>query len=538
MINKLPSILTGIAIWAFASITEAQAPTLGTAANFSLFSTSGAVTNTGSSQITGNVGSNNGPVTGFGNVNGVMHSADGATAQCAVDLLIAYDQLDNAITTNSPAPSLGSGQTLFAGVHSIAGNTTINGILTLDGQNDPNAVFIFRIQAGTLSTGAATKVKLINDAQACNVFWKVEGAVNLASGTFMCGTIIANNAAIDMTIGDTLQGRALSTAGAITLNGIMAYTPIGCGSPTLNGPTAPQLGATACYGLFSSTGAISNTGTTYVTGDVGSNTEAPTGYNAAFIDGILHMGPDGSTAQCASDLLLMYNYVNALPYDIELLYPAQFGNNLVLTPHTYLMDAAATLTDTVYLNAMDNADAVFIIQINGALTTSTNSNIVLINGAQSKNVYWKVEGAADISTNSIFRGTLICNNAAIGNSGVLLDGRALITAGALSTNASIAIATMIPTNCATLGLTKLEASNIISIYPNPFSTSTTVEFADVNQTNNSELYIYDMLGAVQLKTVISGKTTTLDTKQFPSGVYYYKLINSGVIVQTGKLIAQ
>ena len=117
MINKLPSILTGIAMWAFASTTEAQAPTLGTAANFSLFSTSGAVTNTGSSQITGNVGSNNGPVTGFGNVNGTMHNGDGATAQCAADLLIAYGQLDNAVTTNSPAPSLGGVQTLFAGVH-------------------------------------------------------------------------------------------------------------------------------------------------------------------------------------------------------------------------------------------------------------------------------------------------------------------------------------------------------------------------------------------------------------------------------------
>jgi hypothetical protein len=538
MINKLPSILTGIAIWAFVSTTDAQAPTLGTAANFSLFTTSGAVTNTGLSQITGNVGSNNGPVTGFGNVNGVMHNSDGATAQCATDLLIAYNQLDLAVTTNSPAASLGSGQTLFAGVHSISGNTTINGILTLDGQNDPDAVFIFRIQGGTLSTGAATKVKLINEAKACNVFWKVEGAVNLASGTYMCGTIIANNAAIDMTIGDTLQGRALSTAGAVTLNGMIAYTPIGCGSPALNGPTAPQLGATACYGLFSSTGAISNTGTTYVTGDVGSNTDAPTGYNPAFIDGILHTTPDGSTAQCASDLLLMYNYVNTLPHDIELLYPAQFGHNLVLTPHTYLMDAAATLTDTLYLNAMDNADAIFIIQINGALTTGTNSNIVLINGAQSKNVYWKVEGAADISTNSIFRGTLICNNAAIGNSGVLLDGRALITAGALSTNTSIAIATMIPTNCATLGLTTLEDANIISVYPNPFSSYTTIEFIDESLVSNSELVIYNMLGAEQLRTVITGKKTSLETDRLPSGVYYYKLMNKGVNVQTGKLTAQ
>lgn len=45
-----------------------QAPVLGASSNFALFSSNGAVTNTGLSQLTGNVGTNNGPVTNFGNV--------------------------------------------------------------------------------------------------------------------------------------------------------------------------------------------------------------------------------------------------------------------------------------------------------------------------------------------------------------------------------------------------------------------------------------------------------------------------------------
>lgn len=537
MVNKLLSAFTCAITCAFSFLSLAQSPTLGTSANFSLYTTSGAITNTGTSQITGDVGSNNGPVTGFGNVNGTMHNGDAATAQCAVDVLSAYNQLDVAIPTNSPAPSLGSGQVLTAGVHSISGNTTINGILALDGENDPNAVFIFQID-GTLASGAATKVQLINSTQACNVFWKVEGAVTLATGTYMSGTIIANNASIDLTIGDTLEGRAFSTAGAITLNGMMAYTPVGCGSPVLNGPTAPQLGATACYGLFSSNGAVSNTGTTYITGDIGSNTEAPTGYNAAFVDGTIHLTPDGSTAQCVTDLLVMYNYVNTLPYDIELLYPAQFGGNLVLTPHTYLMNAAAVLTDTVYLNAMDNIDAVFIIQVNGALTTGTNSNVVLQNGAQSKNVYWKIEGAVDINTNSIFRGTLICNNAAIGNSGVLLDGRALVTTGAVSTNSTIAIATEIPVDCASLAVKDFSGQDVVSIYPNPLSTSMTVTLSDESLVNKCMIYVYDMLGAEKMHSGITAKTTILDTTILPAGVYYYKLTDQSLILHTGKIIVQ
>ncbi|HXD91819.1 MAG TPA: hypothetical protein VNX01_01330, partial [Bacteroidia bacterium] len=58
-----------IAILLFPKTNFGQAPNLGTAANFALFSTNGAVTNSGISHITGNVGTNNGSSTGFGNVN-------------------------------------------------------------------------------------------------------------------------------------------------------------------------------------------------------------------------------------------------------------------------------------------------------------------------------------------------------------------------------------------------------------------------------------------------------------------------------------
>jgi hypothetical protein len=46
-------------------------------------------------------------------------------------------------------------------------------------------------------------------------YWKVEGAVSMATGTTMRGTIIANNDAITMNVGDTLEGRALAINGAI-----------------------------------------------------------------------------------------------------------------------------------------------------------------------------------------------------------------------------------------------------------------------------------------------------------------------------------
>jgi hypothetical protein len=541
MKKQLLNVLTAVTLLLIPTLNFAQAPSLGTAAEFVLFSTNGAVSNSGISQLTGNVGTNSGSSTAFGNVNGVMHDGDGASAKCSADLLIAYNQLDTTTANFSHAPLLGNGDTLIAGVYAVSGATTLNLVLTLNAKGNADAVFIFQID-GTLSTNAGSKIKLINGAQACNVFWKVEGLVSMASGTFMKGTIIANNAAINMNTGDTLEGRALSTTGAVTVDGVLAYTPIGCGSPVLTGPTAPALGAAACYAIFSTNGAVSNTGVTHVTGDIGTNVGLTTGFDTLLVTGTVHPIPDGSTAKCAADLLIAYNYVNVLPDDIELLYPAQFGRNLVLTPHTYIMKGAATFTDSLYLNAQGNADAVFVIKINGALSTSTYSKVLLINEAQAKNVYWKIEGAVGINNYSVFCGTIICNNGALGalNTGVTLNGRALTTNGALTTAAINAVATMIPSNCATIGIPSLNAANgneTFSIYPNPFSTSITIMTNDVSKINNCELMIYNVLGEVVRNIILTTQATTLETSNFPSGIYFYKVIVNGKTTQSGKLVS-
>jgi hypothetical protein len=519
----------------------AQAPSFGTAAGFVLFSSVGAVSSTGITHLTGNVGTNSGSSTGFGNVNGVMHDNDGASAQCAADLLVAYNQLNSIVPTFYPAPLLGNGQELGAGVYSISGAAILNLDLTLNAQGNTSAVFIFQIQ-GAFSTNADSKIKLINGAQACNVFWKVEGLVSMASGTTMRGTIVANNGAITLNTGDTLEGRALSTAGAVTVDGILAYTPIGCGSPVLTGPAAPGLGSTECYALFSTDGPVTNTGITTVTGDVGSNVGLTTGYDPLLVTGTIHPIPDGSTAMCAADLLNVYTSLNTLPYDIELLYPAQFGNNLVLTPHTYLLNAATVFTDNLYLDAQGNADAVFVIQINGALSTGTYAQVMLINSAQSKNVYWKVDGAVSINDYSIYRGTIVCNNGAIlMNQGVSLDGRALTTTGELATNAIDAVVATMPSNCTTVGIASPEPVNsndAVTIYPNPFISYTSILVNDHNLINNCELRLYNVLGEEVIHMTLTKKLNTLITSNFPAGVYFYKITGNHKTLQSGRLVSK
>jgi hypothetical protein len=162
---KLKFIITVFVLLVLPKVNFGQAPPLGTAAKWSLFSTAGAVTNTGTgflTKITGNVGTVAGAVTGFGNVDGVMTFAGHAdNAACAADVLLTYNFLNVAASTNAPGILLGNGQILNAGVHTLPSASTMNGELILDAQGDPNAIFIFQIQ-GPFATNTNSKVKLIN----------------------------------------------------------------------------------------------------------------------------------------------------------------------------------------------------------------------------------------------------------------------------------------------------------------------------------------------------------------------------------------
>lgn len=526
-------LLATAALMCFTTQTHAQVPTLGTSADFVLFTSDGAVSNTGLSLLTGNVGTNNGSSTNFGNVDGVMHDADDAAASAAASLTIAYNQLDAAIPNFFPAPLLGNGQSLTAGTYAIGQSATLENTLILDGDGDSSSEFIFQIE-GAFSSSAGAEVVLINGALACNVFWKVEGLVDLATNTVMKGTIVANNAAIVFNSGVSLEGRALSTTGAVTVSGVTAVMPLGCGVPTLTGPAPAPLNTAVCFTIFSGNGEVTNTGVSFVTGDVGTNVGLTTGFQEENVVGTIHSEPDTSTAQSAIDVNNAYTFLNTLPTDIELLFPATFGQGLVLTPHTYLMDAATVLTGTVFLNAQDNPDAVFVIKINGALSTSTFAEVVLQNGAQAKNVFWKVDGAINLNDFTDFKGSIIGNGAVILNTGVNVEGRVLATTGGITT---FAIDAQMTEGCAALGVdTNVNLSNVAKFYPNPFESvlNITIEGFD---GESSQLTIYNALGAKVVDMTLVSSTTAVSVN-LSAGIYYYKLTNKKGVLQSGKLISR
>lgn len=215
--------LTSNFTWNFTtSAATCQAPVpLRSAAAFEIVGGS-TVTNTGPTTITGgNLGLSPGSaVTGFppGTMvpPAVMHVTDAIAAQAQLDLTAAYNYAAGVQGAAVLAGDL-SGLTFTPGVYKNSSTVILSsGNVTLDGQGNANAVFIFQI-GSTLTTLGSTHVLLAGGAQAKNVFWQVSSSATLGTNSFFEGNILAFQS-ITLNTGASLTGRALARNGAVTLD--------------------------------------------------------------------------------------------------------------------------------------------------------------------------------------------------------------------------------------------------------------------------------------------------------------------------------
>jgi hypothetical protein len=198
---------------------------LGTAANFAVLGGS-AVTNTGTTTVTGDLGVSPGTsISGFppGTVSGTQHAAnDTASATAQLDAKNAYNAA-NALTGGTTENGDIGGKTLYCGLYTASSSISAATDVTLDAQGNGNNVFIFQISS-TLTTSPGAKVILAGGAQAKNIFWIVGSSATIDTTSVFQGTILSY-ASVTMNNGAVLNGRALARVGAVTLTGSTVTKP-------------------------------------------------------------------------------------------------------------------------------------------------------------------------------------------------------------------------------------------------------------------------------------------------------------------------
>ncbi|AUC82182.1 ice-binding family protein [Lacinutrix sp. Bg11-31] len=278
--------------------------------------------------------------------NNLEGSSSFSSSQAIIDMDQVYQDL-TAMPGGVPhAAVFTGGEVLSPGVYDVAGAASIGGgVLTLDGGGDSDSVFIIR-STGAFTTAATSSVVLINGATSNNVFWMSQAAMSTASGAAMKGTLVSLAGAISLGASSSLEGRMFTKSGAVSIAASCIVTvPLG--------DSFIDLGVLSTLAMWSSNGAISDTATSSITGDVG------TGLGAITIVGT-HFGAEYS-------------------------------------PGTMSGDAT---TYSIYQNGFEVVNSSRIIKLNSSVV-SLQAMITTLAIGESIEVRWKVNGGESILNNRV-----------------------------------------------------------------------------------------------------------------------------------------
>jgi hypothetical protein len=208
--------------------------------------------------------------------------------------------------------------------------------------------------AGALTSVAASQVVLTNGAQAKNVFWVSQGATALGANTIFRGTALAVGGAATIGAASVVGGRLLSTLGAVNTDTSVVTQP---GATT----TAVLLGVLEPFALFTANGAVANTGTSTINGNIGTNVGSITGYGApTVVNGTIY--PPGSLAPGPTSVsFAIYKNAVIIP-----------GTLVTITAPSTIVNRTVTISAPVTLAIGDVVD-VGATAILGTLTVNTRT---------------------------------------------------------------------------------------------------------------------------------------------------------------------
>lgn len=210
---------------------------------------------------------------------------------------------------------------------------------------------------------------------------------------------------------------------------------------TLSGPL--DLGAATPYGVLAAD-AVSSTGATLITGDLGlspSTATSITGFPPGIVTGAVTAG-DATAILARDDLTAAYGVAASLTPSS----PTTVGDlaGLTLVPGVYA-GGELTLSGVVTLDGGGDADAVWVFQAASTLVTAAASEVRLVDGASSCNVFWKVGSSATLGGGSDFVGTILADVSITAITATTVEGRLLARTGAVELDATVVT---VPTGCA------------------------------------------------------------------------------------------
>ncbi|PKL10082.1 MAG: hypothetical protein CVV51_00480 [Spirochaetae bacterium HGW-Spirochaetae-7] len=240
---------------------------------------------------------------------------------------------------------------------------------------------------------------------------------------------------------DTLYTATVKTGTLDLAGNSLAQNKVWTFTTALNaaGPAPVSLGTAGNYAILAKS-AISTVPSSDITGDVGlspaaesymtgfSQTDA-TGYaTSPQVTGFLYaadMTPPTPTymTTAISDMELAYTDAagRILPDYLELGTGAIGG--LTLVPGLYKWTNSVTMASDVAISG--DANDVWILQIDGNLSSSSATRITLSGGAQASNIFWQVAGEVTLGTTSHFEGIILSKTAVTMNTGATMNGRIL-----------------------------------------------------------------------------------------------------------------
>ncbi len=235
----VPLVLLAMLASSTASLADEHPVNLGDAESFAVLAGQ-EVTNTGLTTIAGDIGihpgdgtlpnlTDNGTIT---QTSGTVHDANQVALDAQADLVIAYDDAASRAQTAMVGPQLDGGD-LGPGVYDGGAlNLASGGQLILRGGADD--VWIFRASS-SLIFESGSQVVMADDADPCNVFWRVESSATLGTTSSVVGTIMALTS-ISLQTGATLEGRALARNDSVTMDS-NTITNAACTTPVADDDT-------------------------------------------------------------------------------------------------------------------------------------------------------------------------------------------------------------------------------------------------------------------------------------------------------------